>query len=58
MAERKMDKKELKERQISYDSLPPGIRDSLTEEEKAAFLNQTLWPESLFEKLDEFILKH
>lgn len=46
-----------KERQMAYDSLPPGIRESLTEEEKEMFLTAELWPESLFEKLDEFIVK-
>lgn len=52
-----MDKKTIKERQMSYDSLPPGIKESLTEEEKQAFLNEEKWPESLFEKLEEFIIK-
>ncbi len=52
-----MDKKTLKERQISFDSLPPAIRDSLTEEEKQMFLTAEEWPEELFAKLDEFIVK-
>ncbi len=46
-----------KERQQSYDSLPPSVKESLTEEEKQAFLFEEQWPESLFEKLDEFIIK-
>ena len=46
-----------KERQISFDSLPPSIKDSLTEEEKQLFLHGQEWPESLFEKLAEFIVK-
>ena len=50
-------KKEQKERQISFESLPPSIRESLTEEEKELFLHADEWPESLFEKLDEFIVK-
>jgi len=50
-------KKNDKERKISFDSLPPSIKDSLTEEEKQLFLNAEEWPESLFEKLDEFIVK-
>jgi len=46
-----------KERQMSYDSLPPSVKESLTEEEKQLFLYAQEWPESLFEKLDEFIIK-
>jgi len=46
-----------KERQMSYDSLPPGIKESLTQEEKELFLNAEQWPDSLFEKLEEFIIK-
>ncbi len=46
-----------KERQTAYDSLPPVVRESLTEEEKQLFLYADQWPESLFEKLDEFIVK-
>jgi hypothetical protein len=52
------DKKKIdKERQMSYDSLPPAIKDSFTEEEKELFLTAKEWPESLFEKLGEFIVK-
>ncbi len=52
------DKKKIdKERQMSYDSLPPSVKESLTEEEKQLFLNAEEWPESLFEKLEEFIIK-
>ena len=50
-------KKTDKERQMSYDSLPPRIKESLTEEEKELFLNSEQWPDSLFEKLEEFIIK-
>ena len=46
-----------KERQMSYESLPPGVKESLTQEEKELFLNAGQWPESLFEKLEEFIIK-
>ena len=52
-----MDKKILKERQEAYDSLPPVIRESLSEEEKEMFLFAEEWPEELFQKLDEFIVK-
>lgn len=52
------DKKKIeKERQMSYESLPPSIKESLTEEEKELFLHAEAWPDSLFEKLGEFIIK-
>lgn len=51
------DKKKIdKERQLSYDSLPPSVKESLTEEEKELFLYAEHWPDSLFEKLEEFII--
>lgn len=46
-----------KERQMSWDSLPPAIKESLSEEEKELFLYEKEWPDSLFEKLEEFIVK-
>ena len=46
-----------KERQMSYDSLPPSIKENLTAEEKEMFLYAEQWPDSLFEKLEEFIVK-
>lgn len=52
-----MNKKETKERQTAYDSLPPAIRETLTPEEKDLFLNAEEWPEELFKKLDEFIVR-
>ena len=33
------------------------IRESLTPEEKEMFLTGEQWPDSLFTKLDEFIIK-
>ncbi len=57
MMEKKMDKKELKERQIALESLPPAVRESLSDEEKELFLTAEEWPEELFQKLDEFIVK-
>ncbi len=52
------DKKKIdKERQISYDSLPPGIKESLTPEEQELFLKAEQWPDTLFKKLEEFIIK-
>lgn len=53
----KRDKKADKERQMSYDSLPPNIRESLTPEETELFLFANEWPESLFQKLEAFIVK-
>ena len=50
-------KKPDKERQVSFDSLPPNIKESLTEDEKQLFLYEDQWPETLFEKLEEFIVK-
>lgn len=52
-----MDKETRKERQKAFESLPPAIKDSLTEEEKEQFLTADTWPEALFKKLDEFIVK-
>jgi len=52
-----MDKKTQKERQKAFDSLPPAIRDCLSSEEKQLFLTADQWPDELFQKLDEFIIK-
>ncbi len=52
-----MKKKSEKERQMSYDSLPPSIKENLSPEEKELFLTSEEWPEELFEKLEEFIVK-
>lgn len=52
-----MDKKQEKARLEAYESLPPGIRESLTPEEKQLFLTAEQWPDSLFTKLEEFIIK-
>ena len=52
-----MDKKTLKERQKAFESLPPAIRDSLTEEEKELFINAEECTEEMFTKLAEFIVK-
>ena len=52
-----MDKKTQKERRTAFDSLPPAVRDSLTEEEKEMFLTAEEWSDDLFDKLDEFIVK-
>jgi len=52
-----MDKKTKKQRQTAFESLPPSIRETLSEEEKKDFLTAEEWPEELFAKLDEFIIK-
>ena len=43
------------ERKQAFDSLPPNVRQRLTDEEKELFLNAEEWPDSLFDKLKEFI---
>lgn len=43
-------------RSEAFSSLPPHIRESLTQEEKDAFLHSEIWPESLFAKLEEFMI--
>jgi hypothetical protein len=55
--EMKNEKKTDMERQTAFDSLPPNIRENMTDEEKQLFLQAEEWPESLFDKLDEFIVK-
>lgn len=57
MAKQKITKKDMEERTMALKSLPPNIRNSMTEEEKELFLNGEEWPESMFEKLSEFIVK-
>lgn len=52
-----MDKKTQKERKIAFESLPPAVRETLTPEEKEMFLASEEWPEELFAKLEEFIIK-
>ena len=44
------------ERMEAYDSLPPHIKEDLTEEERQMFLHSDHWSESLFKKLEEFIV--
>lgn len=45
------------ERLEAFDSLPPAIKNSITPEEQEIFMNSDVWPESLCEKLSEFIFK-
>lgn len=49
------DKKEIKQRKEAFEALPKTIRERLTEEEVKIFLYNDTWPESLFEKLADFI---
>ncbi|PIE75066.1 MAG: hypothetical protein CSA18_01825 [Deltaproteobacteria bacterium] len=46
---------ENKERKEAFKALPKAIRENLTKEEKELFLNSEVWPESLFQKLSDFI---
>lgn len=59
MAKKKKNKNETPgidpEREMAFQSLPPNIKASLTEEEVELFLHAEEWPEELFEKLQEFI---
>ena len=56
MGKNTLSKKDQEEREMALKSLPPSIRNSLTDEEKDLFLNAEVWPESMFEKLSEFIV--
>lgn len=53
----KKEKKIDPERKQAFDSLPPNVKQRLTDEEKELFLNAEEWPDSLFDKLKEFITK-
>ncbi len=57
MAQKKITKKDIEEREMAFKSLPPSLRNSLSDEEKELFLHAEEWPESMFEKLSEFIVK-
>ncbi|THB73949.1 MAG: hypothetical protein D3926_22885 [Desulfobacteraceae bacterium] len=46
----------IKERQAAYDSLPPHVKENLSAEEVELFLKAEEWPDSLFKKLEEFIV--
>lgn len=56
MGKNTLSKKDREERDMALKSLPPSIRNSLTDEEKDLFLNAEVWPDSMFEKLSEFII--
>ncbi len=43
------------EREMSLKSLPPNVRNDLTEDEIEMFLHAEVWSEELFEKLKEFL---
>lgn len=45
------------ERQEAFNSLPPAIKNSITPEEQEIFLTSDVWPDSLCDKLSEFIFK-
>lgn len=44
------------EREMAFKALPQQVKALLTEEEIALFLYSEHWPESLFEKMKEFIV--
>ncbi|MBF0232909.1 MAG: hypothetical protein HQK62_00180 [Desulfamplus sp.] len=43
------------ERKMAFESLPPHMRENMTDEEIELFLYAKEWPESMFKKFDEFI---
>lgn len=45
------------ERMAALRSLPLHIKETLTKEEVDAFLYEEVWPDSLFDKLKDFIVK-
>lgn len=45
-----------RERAMALKALPISIREQLTPEETDLFLNGQEWPESMFKKLEEFIV--
>ena len=53
----KKNKKEAVERKEAFKSLPENIKQTLTDEEINAFLHKEVWPETLFEKLRDFIVR-
>lgn len=57
MAVKKTQKKPDSERSAALKSLPPSIRHTLSDEDIETFLYQEVWPESLCEKLEDFISK-
>ncbi len=50
-----MDRKPDPERAMALKSLPPHIREKMSDEEIELFLFSEEWPEELFSKLEEFI---
>jgi len=44
------------QRRMALESLPPHLRDHMTPEEVELFLHAEEWPDTLMEKMEEFIL--
>jgi len=44
------------QRRMALESLPPHLRENMTSEEVELFLHAEEWPETLFKKMEEFIL--
>lgn len=55
MSKPKSKPSELTLRKEALNSLPPSVRNSLTPEETEIFLYKKNWPESLCEKLSDFL---
>lgn len=46
---------DLKERKEAFNALPKAIKEKLSQEEKDIFLHKEVWPETLINKLSDFI---
>ena len=44
------------QRRMALESLAPHLRENMTPEEVELFLHAEEWPETLIEKMEEFIL--
>lgn len=56
MAKNKKSKNKIDpEREMALKSLPPNIKNDLTEEEIEMFLTSETWSDELIEKLKEFL---
>ena len=51
----KANKKNDPEREMALNSLPPNIKNDLSEEEIEMFLTAEVWSEELVDKLKEFL---
>ena len=57
MPERKPPKEPDNDRVLALRTLPGEIMKTLTKEEVNAFLNEDVWPDSLHEKLKDYLVE-